>query len=859
MATLLGVADTAYRNQATLYQVRKIKQFRDAWPKIQWPQAPWPRADTGGLRAGAIAIWNKFELHHKDLTPRIESLFKRHDAGERLLPEDMAAIQRDLLTLQVEQAALTHYVDLMGLYEQMTASEPTGASSYLTADFGELRTRAKGYAQTIQTAVLGGDLSGYLKLLDVIGFKYIFEDARRRAERIRNDQMAVQIGLLAVSFVAGFGVGLLVRGGTMLVFGTQLVRAGAVGARILSAAEFVGNVTAFTLTSEALQSAAFGKRFDPAALPAKLFENAVMFGAFGLIGKLTGAIGKGASGPLMEILGWSARQGVNITAFTAVGAVGERVFHGQWPKDWKAFLTQSVASYVMLAALGKAVEPLRARVDQKTLGPLAKRLDARQDALLDRLNKVTAGTAPEGEITVTKAELEAIRREIKELTGEYRKLLDFLKGDGKLKPDDVRKLNEGLTGMEKAMTDAVLVAEQARIVALDRIPDLRPAGDGINYTYQARQRPTRGRPRRTGLDKAIEAFTKAGYDVETNPETGEITVRQPGFGDVVARFTPDIAAIPEPAAAPGKAPTTAEKVTQFLLDAGFEMWEIISFGGADASALDYRSAKRVSRLLEQFTTADLKALARVLWDKETVLTDRMVSQLLKYVEAGRMESFLRSREAAAEAEAGFGLEPDFQTSLGMSVSEQNVRREKTERESKPDPLWKIAERDARKALNAQIGPGYLPMQRFFPAKAKKGETLGSTEPEAYHPDKNEVVEVKRWDLLEAGIDPLHPRGVGTPSKDTVDALARARRQSATRRSLIPEKPGVGPVKIRMIVDVRGMGVTDYIAVGQSLRSLLDQYKVSYDIFMLLTEKGLLEITQPPPPSTPTPVKVPPVK
>ena len=89
---------------------------------------------------------------------------------------------------------------------------------------------------------------------------------------------------------------------------------------------------------------------------------------------------------------------------------------------------------------------------------------------------------------MTKAELEAVRREIKELTGDYRKLVDFLKTDGAITPTDARQLDEALGAMEKGMTDAVLVAGQARIVALDRIPDLRPAGDGVNYTYQARQR-----------------------------------------------------------------------------------------------------------------------------------------------------------------------------------------------------------------------------------------------------------------------------------------------------------------------------------------------------------------------------------
>jgi hypothetical protein len=850
IATFVGTAEAAYRDQAGRYQARKIKQLRDGWAKIAPPSTPWPVANTGDLRAGAIAIDSTYGAHKNSLQPRIESLFKRHDAGEKLPVADLAEIQRDLMTLQVEQVAYTDYVGLFLLYEELTKAEPSGLSSHVTMNFNDIRANAKQYAATIQRAVLDGNLDAYLKLAGDVDYSLIFTFAKSRAEGIRNQQLALEIGLLAFSFIAGAGLGALARGGTLLAFGAEAVEAGTIGARVVAGAEFVANVAAFTLTSEALHSATFGTKFDTASLPGKLVENAIMFGAFGAVGRLTGGIGRGAVGPLGEVLGFGARQGVNLAAFAAVGALGERVFRGQFPKDWKSFMVQSVASYAMLAVLGKAMEPFRARVGAKTLDPVIKQrqatLGARQEALQQKLLDMTGATSATGETTVTKAHLEAVRREIKDLAGDYRKLVDFLKTDGAITPTDAQQLNEALGAMEKAMTDAVLVAERARIVALDRIPDLRPTGDGVNYTYQARQRiVSQGRQssRISGLENALQAFGEAGYEVEINAESGEILVYSPGgfrLGDLVARFTPDIGAIPDAALKPGKAPTTAEAVAQFLRDAGFQEWEIISFAGADDHALKYLHAVRVSRLLEKFTTADLKALAHALWESDTVLTDGMTTQLLKYVEAGRMEAFLQSRETAGESAASLGLDPNLED-LGMSVSGRNIRKPKTPKEPAPDPLSRIAELDAVAALEARFGPGWQPARRFYAPQAAEGEQLLSTVPEAYHPDLNVAAEVKRWILLEAGIDPAHPGGVGTPSPRTVEALERARGQSAVRRVNVPTKKNAGPLKIWMIFDIRAQGVTDVAATGASLKTLLTKYMVSYDRLMLLTQSGLVDV------------------
>jgi hypothetical protein len=848
IAQFVGVADKSYRNQAILYQARKIKQFQEIWKKIKPPEIGWPVKDTSGLRQGAIEIEGKYDSHTASLTPRVESLFKRHQAGERLPVADLSEIQRDLLILQLEQAALTDYLSLFGLCEEIARIKPRGLSSHILMDFNDIEADAKRYTQTIEGAVKGGNLESYVKLSGEVDYQIIFKKAQNRADAIGDQQLALDIGLLVASFAGGYALGLLARGSAALAFGTEAIEAGTIGARVLAGAEFAGNVVGFTLTSEALQSTTFGTKFDVGSLPGKLAENAVMFAVFGGIGKLTGGIGKGASGPLMEVLGFSARQGVNLTLFTGVGALGELVFHGQLPKDWKRFMIQSVASYAVLTVLGKAMEPLRTKLDAKTLDPLiAKRLvtlDARQEAVGKKLGTLTGLSSPTGESTLTRADAEAVRREIKDLFGDYRKLLDFVKSSGAITAADAEKLRDALVRGEKGMTDATLDAERAHIVALDRIPDLRPVGDGVNYTYQARQPAAKGRRARkiSGLDKALRAFTEAGYEVEIDAESGEIAVYQPGRGDLVARFTPDIEVIPEGAAKPGKGPRTAKAVTQFLRDAGFSESEIISFGGADASRLGSRSAARVSHLAEKFTIADLKALAEVLWKFDVVLSDAMVDQLLKYVETGRMKAFLDSREAAADAAANTGLDLDFEQSLGMSIAETNLRKPRTPKDPRFAPPWRLAEKHAGAALIAKFGSGWIPGKRFFAPTAEEGEALGSSVPEYYSPDSNIAVEVKRWDLTEMGLDPAHAGPRGIPSQRSVEALQRARRQAVGRRWVLPGKEeGTAPTETWIVFDIRAQGVTDPAATGASLKALLGDYKISYEKVMLLTEGGLLEV------------------
>ncbi|MFH8251255.1 DUF4157 domain-containing protein [Microbacterium sp. B2969] len=857
MAPAAATADAVHRDQASRYQARKIKQLRGIWSVMEPPGGAWPVKDNSGLRAGAETLYTLWEKHHENLKPRMESLLTRHESGERLPLADVAEIQRDLLTLQIEHAAVRDYISMFLLYEEMWRIEPKGVSRHVVLDFEDLKTNALSFAITIRKAVTGGDLKPYVALTENVEFRVIFDLAKSRAEAIQDEQLALEIGVLALSFLAGFGVGLLARGGAALAFGAEAIEAGTLGARALAGAEFVGNVTAFTLSNEALNSAAFGTKFDVAGLPSKLAENAIMFAVFGGVSKLTAGIGKEAATSLEAVLGFSARHGLNIALFTGVGALGQRVFHGQFPSDWKRFLIQSVASYAMLAALGAALDPLRMQLDAKTLGPImAKRmasLEARQEALGKRLHEITGGESAEA--GATKAEAEALRKQIKELIGDYGRLLDFLKAGGHLKASDADLLRDALAGTEKALNDAVLSAERARIVSLDRLPDLMPTGDGITYRYPARKpaktKERGGRPKASGLDKALAAFGEAKFEIEINAESGEISVFTPGRGELAARFVPDLAAIPDAASEPGKAPRRAKDLRELLRRNGFEEWEIVGLGDADAKSLRAHNADRVARLMEKLTLADIRALARALFESDTVLTERMTKQILEHVEAGRMQEFLEGHEAAARTKAGdagegpgAGTEVDAEHAAesGLAVLDINVRKPRQKGTGGQPPLWRLAELHTGVALSAQFGGEWSPARRFEAPGTEKGEAQLSTVPDFYRESSNTAAEVKRWDLTKMGIDPQSPAARTKPTSDSVDALRRAASQLGSRRWNLPgHEQGVTAAEQWLVLDVRGQGLTDVGAAKGSINSLLTEYNISYDKVMVLTKNGLVII------------------
>jgi hypothetical protein len=146
------------------------------------------------------------------------------------------------------------------------------------------------------------------------------------------------------------------------------------------------------------------------------------------------------------------------------------------------------------------------------------------------------------------------------------------------------------------------------------------------------------------------------------------------------------------------------------------------------------------------------------------------------------------------------------------------------------PGHRLAEIQAGRALRESFPEGtWTPQSRFKAPGAEPGTSLGETRPDWYNAELAMSVEVKKLDLAELGIGP-DGRIIANPSEASVEALARARGQFATRRQNLPgtgpgTRIGVGTEQC-ILFNVTGEGVTDMFAFGRQLRQLLEENLVA---------------------------------
>jgi hypothetical protein len=100
-------------------------------------------------------------------------------------------------------------------------------------------------------------------------------------------------------------------------------------------------------------------------------------------------------------------------------------------------------------------------------------------------------------------------------------------------------------------------------------------------------------------------------------------------------------------------------------------------------------------------------------------------------------------------------------------------------------------------------------------------------------------EVKRLDLEEMGIGPEGQR-IGPLSERSVDAISRARRQLGGRQWVLP-----GGTEQNIVFNVTGQGVTDVVAVGRRLETVLIEGSVHYDHVYVQDGDVLTEIVRAP--------------
>ena len=272
-----------------------------------------------------------------------------------------------------------------------------------------------------------------------------------------------------------------------------------------------------------------------------------------------------------------------------------------------------------------------------------------------------------------------------------------------------------------------------------------------------------------------------------------------------------------------------------------------------------RTAKaRRARLRQHFTTSDLQALDSRLAESGAVLNDEMVDALIERVPRGKMRDVLNAADLAA-AGPQMGTEPDL-GETGARVDKPRPRRGKDPVKVNRDlfdpdyvpqntrpvpPGHELAEIDAGVALSEAFPEGtWVTLSRFKAPDAEPGTSLGETRPDWYNAELAMSVEVKKLHLAGLGIGP-DGRVIANPSEASVEALARARGQFATRRQNLP---GTGPgtrigvgTEQSILFNVTGEGVTDMFAFGRQLRQLLKENLVEYDRVFVQNGRVLVEI------------------
>jgi Domain of unknown function (DUF4157) len=553
-------AEQQYHNQASLYQKHKIEQFQAIWDAVGPFPYSLPRTKQSDQeppdQVGSMqAVFNRYTEHYEALEPRIQLLFQRHAAGEQISPIDLAEVQKDLCIVQLERAAAMDFTQLFSTWESLESIEGD-----VPGNFDDLQDEILGYQNQIHNAIVSGNLAAYGALYDSIDFRTIYSRVKIHVESKQREAIVLQIGILALSALASGGIALLIRGGTMLVFGAEIVEAGAAGARALKGAEFVANVASFTLISEGLHSEFFGRPVDWGAMPGKLAENAIMFAVFGFVGGRTANIMRGGTTFVSQAVGFAVRQGVNMASFAGIGVLQEVIFRQQLPSDWREFLAVSTASYAVMAMVGSGLGEMRKSIDQRTITPrIEKQFRALADdetAVLKGIKALTGTEGPGAERKLDAKATEALRRQIDKLAQDSLTLIDFMRENG-LSPKDAESLTESVRTSARALESATIRTRKVTVFNLEKVPGVIPLGDGLTYVYNARGawRGTpppdprqaiaepRGAPEEadTPIARPLWAYREAGYRVERSPLTGEIEVFEPENNALVARFVPNLA------------------------------------------------------------------------------------------------------------------------------------------------------------------------------------------------------------------------------------------------------------------------------------------------------------------------------
>lgn len=225
------------------------------------------------------------------------------------------------------------------------------------------------------------------------------------------------IELLITAIAALLTVGVAVAARLALI--GRIIRVGQ-AARSASAIVVLAEAGTFTLVQLTGRRLAFGREVTLGDAASSFIGNVALFGAFRLLGQLTSPLAQSGRASI-RILGPHV---ANFTVFTGISALVTRIQTGRWPQNISQFILHSIASYVIIAAIGHVVQNLSRPLIEARYQQVASELISSARQIDDRFRaSVERGT-------ITEIEFNAYRDRSLELVGRGRELIRFLRNEG---------------------------------------------------------------------------------------------------------------------------------------------------------------------------------------------------------------------------------------------------------------------------------------------------------------------------------------------------------------------------------------------------------------------------------------------
>ena len=332
--------------------------LRDEHQALQRRFAPLTRLDAGGV--GVVL---------RDDRGRAYDFSVPRDLQEAI------ACQSQVAAFRIRVAMFGDVATSVALHDQLLTHE---------IGDGEFRRAHGACLQAIRREVIEAwnqsatDPDAFQRYLDRHpSYVQAFQEIDRAIRREVREAIALEIFITLVVGLVSFGIGLGVRalmvGRTIAVIRT---------AAALETAIFAGEVALQTGSQLALR-AAYDRDIGLGTVASTTLHNLVMIGGMRGLGRL--------GAPLMEH-GWRgfiAFHGISASVITGAGALSERIRSGRWPADMEAFLTLSLASYVVMAGLSHGLQRLMLpRLEpgmRDRTAALARQLDASNRALFEEM------------------------------------------------------------------------------------------------------------------------------------------------------------------------------------------------------------------------------------------------------------------------------------------------------------------------------------------------------------------------------------------------------------------------------------------------------------------------------------------